>query len=655
MVRADEHMPEEREASGMADFDMDTFWADWAHGKDSLQKSVQQHLIRQSELVTRLAEHVTELADFFPRAPSKESVRLSAASESCCDTQDGASQGGMTAAASGATSREEGRLVGVDWRGFKLRSKSSLGSSEASAVISNLPMIPASPRSFAERPAQARAATDEEGVAAADDVANCELAISMPRALALGDAAPSPEDVHDSSHSALATRPSWLEEYRSLRKADMLQARIPSWLNQVRRTTSMRRNWVETVIAWMEWWHTLEEPHRTGCMARVLTSQPFDLAVALVISGDALYTVYQVNYEMDTYGISPPNTQVVDWLFLSIYLVELTARMGVHRQYFFCNHEMAWNIMDFTLVMFSFFDSFLTLIGGSFFSVTFARSMRLFKVGKILRIFKSMRFLKELRVIMGSIYGSFVSLFWSLITIGMILYVFALFFVQQMAVMLTDEDADDPFKMLQRAFFRDVQRTMLTLVQSTMGGLDWDIVFKMIQPLGWVYCVAFIFYVAFFNFAVMNILTGIFVENAMKLCRPDDEEIQLQHQRKKKLDMKNIRHIVEAMDEDRNGTIRRAEFLNAAKHEEMVSRFWDLGIDIRNTERFFDTVVGVDKASVPIDEFVERAVEMQGQASNATLHNLMMHIGILERSLRDMHKDQVLVRQLERPMFHMKL
>lgn len=56
---------------------------------------------------------------------------------------------------------------------------------------------------------------------------------------------------------------------------------------------------------------------------------------------------------------------------------------------------------------------------------------------KVLRVFRAIRFLKELHVMVTSIIGSLVSLGWSIVMLGLILFVFALFFVQQMAAYLS--------------------------------------------------------------------------------------------------------------------------------------------------------------------------------------------------------------------------
>merc|ERR1719277_1677584 len=102
---------------------------------------------------------------------------------------------------------------------------------------------------------------------------------------------------------------------------------------------------------------------------------------------------------------------------------------------------------------------------------------------------------------MMSIVGSFISVFWSFVMIGLILYVFALFFIQQMTGHLADrQGATDTTWHQQRTFFRSVERSTLTLLEAAMGGLDWDDVYALIQPLGPIYAISFIFYILFFNF-----------------------------------------------------------------------------------------------------------------------------------------------------------
>jgi len=391
----------------------------------------------------------------------------------------------------------------------------------------------------------------------------------------------------------------------------------------------------------LEWWSALEEPERHGRFSRLVLHSNFDTAISIIILINTIYTSYESNYEMDSLGGSPPFRSEIEWIFLSVYSAELIAKIAVHRLYFFCNSEMTWNWFDFTLVLFSACDMFLVYFGASLGNVTFARSLRLFKLGKIFRIFRTMRFLKELRVMLASIVGSFLSLFWSVTMISMILYVFSLLFLQQMTLQLiVTADQSDTFTwQQQRIFFRNVERTMLTLLETTMGGLDWDTIYLLIEPLGQLYVFAFIFYITFFNFAVLNILTGIFVENAMKLCQPDQEEKEAEALRVRQRDMDELTMLVQAMDADRSGAIKKEEFLDIASQPEVGRVFARLGIDIKDPEVLFHAIANhMHTTEVPIPEFVTRAISFKGQASSLDLYGLIRQTASLHQNVQDVRK-----------------
>lgn len=77
------------------------------------------------------------------------------------------------------------------------------------------------------------------------------------------------------------------------------------------------------------------------------------------------------------------------------------------------------------------------------------------------------------------------------------------------------------------------------------------------EPPGLPYVLAFVFYIAFFNFAVLNILTGIFVENAMKLCKPNKHELIVERRKREEQDARDLREILNAMDLNGTGCISK--------------------------------------------------------------------------------------------------
>merc|ERR1719424_555615 len=69
-------------------------------------------------------------------------------------------------------------------------------------------------------------------------------------------------------------------------------------------------------------------------------------------------------------------------------------------------------------------------------------------------------------------------------------------------------------------FFGSVTTCARTLFMTLTGGEDWNTFYCILQPMGGagiVYC----FFVAFSHIALLNIVTGIFVESALKIAEPD--------------------------------------------------------------------------------------------------------------------------------------
>merc|ERR1712241_1319406 len=72
-------------------------------------------------------------------------------------------------------------------------------------------------------------------------------------------------------------------------------------------------------------------------------------------------------------------------------------------------------------------------------------------------------------------------------------------------------------------WFGSVQRAMVMLFQSTTGGIDWGDLYDTVALAGELPALFFLCFIVFFNFAILNIVTSIFVEKAVKLQRGEEE------------------------------------------------------------------------------------------------------------------------------------
>ena len=138
--------------------------------------------------------------------------------------------------------------------------------------------------------------------------------------------------------------------------------------------------------------------------------------------------------------------------------------------------------------------------------LSYMRSLRVVRLSRVLRLLRAIRVVRELRMMVFSIISSFNALFWCLVLITLVICVFALFFLQISTdyLVLERESIDDATYEQFLFHFGSLEKTMRTLYLATTGGFDWEnalyLITKAGQGGGW----AFLFYIAFFNFAVFN-------------------------------------------------------------------------------------------------------------------------------------------------------
>merc|ERR1712190_57686 len=149
---------------------------------------------------------------------------------------------------------------------------------------------------------------------------------------------------------------------------------------------------------------------------------------------NGVFTFYATNEEIANIG-APQSSFIrnCEIAFLIFYSIELGLKLGNHRLFFFINEDMRWNLFDFLLVGISLFDAIaneLTADDDQSFDITFMRLLRLLKLAKIMRMVRVMRLFAELRVILNSVMGSFMALFWAGVGLAFIYCIFGIIFVQ---------------------------------------------------------------------------------------------------------------------------------------------------------------------------------------------------------------------------------
>merc|ERR1740121_3272670 len=300
----------------------------------------------------------------------------------------------------------------------------------------------------------------------------------------------------------------------------------------------------------------------------------------------------------------------------------------------FMSKDGGWNLFDLIIVSFAATEVIMEQVSSGALDVGVMRVVRLLRVLKILRIFRAFRFLDELRLMVSCMLGSMASLLWSSVLIMVILLIASLTFVQlvsQFQMDVPDEGvATRPLKDMINAHFSSVGLAMLELFMSTTGGREWGPLYDVVKQSGLSAAIFFVLYIVFFTFAFVNIITAVFVDNALKIAEPDKAMLMLQKRRDDKNMCEVLSGLMKQLDQnssDHNGMISWDD-MQALHADHEIRDCLDLaGIDISDVDSFFFTVCKITGSdNIDIDTFVSACFQMKGGASSLDMQTVLVQM-----------------------------
>merc|ERR1719245_2901704 len=251
---------------------------------------------------------------------------------------------------------------------------------------------------------------------------------------------------------------------------------------------------------------------------------------------------------------------------------------------------------------------------------------------RVLRGLRILRFVSSLRLMLRCVMGTFVQFFWCVVMILGMLYLFAVYFVQTATLHLETVEGIDSDKLL--SSFGSVQDAMLSLLTATTGGEDWISLYDAIRPLGLLECLVFLFFILFFIISIWNIVTSMFVEQALLLAQPDIDEIMVQARRKDVSDALELQKLFERADKDKSNTISLNEFSEFLLEPKFEHYLRARGIDIKEAKTFFTMVAASTMEadqSVDIGSFVAFCLRTRGYATSIDLHSMSFEMKLMFR------------------------
>eukprot|EP00931_Biecheleriopsis_adriatica_P003422 TRINITY_DN10502_c0_g1_i3.p1 TRINITY_DN10502_c0_g1~~TRINITY_DN10502_c0_g1_i3.p1 ORF type:complete len:657 (+),score=115.21 TRINITY_DN10502_c0_g1_i3:84-2054(+) len=364
-------------------------------------------------------------------------------------------------------------------------------------------------------------------------------------------------------------------------------------------------------------------------IGRIVGSPLFETLSCACIVANAITIGVELDFEFEVLAKGegmPPAFRILNLFFVIAFTVELLMRIIAEGRSFLAptNSAFSWNAFDMILVLSSWLEEVLShlAVNADMSVMRLFRTVRLVRSFRIIRVFKVFR---DLRVMLQGILSSIRSLVWALFLLVAIQYLVAVCLLQFASAEIEAKTVDpssgvldaDQYGQLQD-YFGSLAVAMYTLFLSIAGGIDWgDAAAPMLAlgtPLGILFCM----YIAFAVLCVLNIITGVFVENANRLCSTDEEMVLLEQMEERRKWFAEVRCLFESADEESDGTIDASRFIERMKDVRMQAWMRKLGVQVEayTAEALFHLLDFDGDGLLGFDEFAEALESIHGSAKS---------------------------------------
>ncbi|CAE7665311.1 Cacna1f [Symbiodinium pilosum] len=386
----------------------------------------------------------------------------------------------------------------------------------------------------------------------------------------------------------------------------------------------------------------LSWPRRT--LARIVKSWLFEAIFAIVILSNSVFIAIQVEATSQNPGIDQDlGFFIAGSVYTFLFTLELLLRIAVHGITVFIGPDWAWLFLDLLVVSSSIFEFVLEMAlqqqEDSASVLTNMRLLRILRIGRItraIRIVRLVKFIRSLRQLLYSIGQTLRAMAWSVVLLGLIIFLFGLIFTDICSEYMTRE----PSEITQRyvGFIEDrfggLESSMHTLYASITGGLTWIEARDALAEISTLWGLLFEAYIAFCTFAVLNVMTGVFCQSAMESAEKDHELVLQNVVQEKAKYFRAVRRLFAQLDQNGDGGITAKEFEVALQDPALMHVFDALEISADDAWNLFTQLDSDGDAHVDAEEFLEGCMLLKGPARSIDVMGIKRDVAVVKHRLQ---------------------
>jgi len=358
-------------------------------------------------------------------------------------------------------------------------------------------------------------------------------------------------------------------------------------------------------------------------IADMVRSTHFDLFVGVLIVVNTVSVSLNLEYrgrvvEHDLFGLCdscsvrwPALEKMFGFLehaFTALFFVELFVRVFAGGFRYLRSFA---NLVDAFIVVVSSIDSWILMHVGtdSMRNIGILRLVRFVRLSKVLHVVRVMKAFKSLRVLVSAVVASIGALAWSMTLLFVLELIGALFLAQVLQPIIENSNEDHELRVFLWRRFGTWARAMLTIFEITMapgGFLQYRTLYDDVSPLLGLF---FVVYVCVVTFAVVRVITAMFLKATLAASDQDDVcTAKLRQVRREEYVQRLKAHLVGS---DCVGLLDKREFLQILRTPNMQEWLEDVKLSRPASLRLFYALERAD-GFVRIEDFLSVLSQMKG-------------------------------------------
>jgi hypothetical protein len=264
------------------------------------------------------------------------------------------------------------------------------------------------------------------------------------------------------------------------------------------------------------------------------------------------------------------------------------------------------------------------------------RMARLARLLRFVRVVKSIQAFDSLYLIAKAVRSSLSALTWSSVVLLLLEMMMALFLNVMLEDFWTDESKPKEDRQLVFEYFGTFTRALQSMIEMLLG--NWYSITRLLTAnvSEW-YVIFGVSHQLIVGFAVIEVITGVFLHQTFKVANLDDGILVNENKRETKSQTEKMVRFFQHADADGNGELSPSEFRDILGKDKVQEWLGAMGLDVTNVEKVFGLWDMDGDGSLSPEELIAGALQLKGQAKAMDLALLRARVEEIFQMIKPHH------------------